>query len=39
MIHQRISKHSFKFILDKMKKKLAGWEANSLSFAGRVTLA
>lgn len=39
MIHQRSSKHTFNFILDKMKKKLVGWKANSLSFAGRVTLA
>lgn len=26
-------------MLEKMRKKLTGWKANSLSFAGRVTLA
>lgn len=39
MLHQRTLKHSFSFILDKMGKKLSVWKANSLSFAGRVTLA
>lgn len=39
MLHQRISKHSFTFMLDKMRKKLFGRKANTLSFAGRVILA
>jgi hypothetical protein len=39
MIHQRISKQSFAYLLDKMRKKLSGWKAKTLSFAGRVTLA
>lgn len=39
MLHQRMSKYSFSFILDRMKRKLSGWKANTLSFAGRVTLA
>lgn len=39
MIHQRVSAHSYKFVLDKMRKKLSGWKATSLSFAGRITLA
>lgn len=39
MIHQRLSKNYFSFLLDKMRKKLNGWKAKSLSFAGRVTLA
>lgn len=39
MLHQRISKHCFSYIIDKMKKKLNGWKAKTLSFAGRVTLA
>lgn len=38
MIHQRISKHSFSFILDKIRKKLSDWKAKTLSFVGRVTL-
>lgn len=39
MLHQRTSKHSFSYLLDRMKKKLTGWKAKTLSFAGRVTLA
>lgn len=39
MILQRVSVSSYKFVLDKMRKKLFGWKANSLSFVGRVTLA
>lgn len=39
MLHQRLSKHSFTFVLDKMRRKLSGWKASKLSFAGRVTLA
>jgi hypothetical protein len=39
MLHKRASKSDYEFILDKMRKKLSGWKANSLSFAGRVTLA
>jgi hypothetical protein len=39
MLHRRASKSDYEFILDKMRKKLSGWKANSLSFAGRVTLA
>jgi len=30
--------HSFKFNVDKFKKKLAGWKAKYLSHAGRLTL-
>ncbi|GAU36816.1 hypothetical protein TSUD_219190 [Trifolium subterraneum] len=39
MIHQRISKQSFAYLLDKMRKTLSGWKAKTLSFASRVTLA
>lgn len=39
MQHQNISKHSFSFILDKMRKKMFSWKANSFSFLGRITLA
>ena len=31
-------KHDFDFVLDRVKKKLAGWKANLLSMAGRVVL-
>jgi hypothetical protein len=36
MIHQRISKQSFAYLLDKMCKKLSGWKAKTLSFADGV---
>lgn len=39
LLHQMISKDSVSFILDKMRRKLASWKANSLSLAGRITLA
>jgi hypothetical protein len=39
MIHQRITKNTFSFLIDKMRKKLSCWKSNSLSFAGRITLA
>ena len=31
-------KHDFEFVLDRVKKKLAGWKANLLSMAGQVVL-
>lgn len=34
ILQERVSKKTFDYILDSMKKKLAGWKANSLSFAG-----
>lgn len=39
LLHQLISKHSFAFMLDRTRKKLIGWKASTLSFAGRITLA
>lgn len=39
MLHQRVSTNSLSFILDKMRNKLSGWKASSLSFESIVTLA
>lgn len=39
LLHQRVSKQSVSFVLDKMKKKLSYWKSKSLSFSGRITLA
>ncbi|CAN1801902.1 Putative ribonuclease H protein At1g65750 [Linum perenne] len=39
IIHGRITKETYGFILDRMRKKLDGWKCNTLSLAGRVTLA
>ncbi|KAJ1375402.1 Reverse transcriptase zinc-binding domain [Sesbania bispinosa] len=34
-LHSRPSKETYAFIVDKVRKKLSGWKANSLSFEGR----
>ena len=36
--HTGTSKHDFDYVLDRVKKKLAGWKANLLSMAGRMVL-
>ncbi|XP_019167697.1 PREDICTED: uncharacterized protein LOC109163410 [Ipomoea nil] len=38
ILHKRVSKHTFGYILDGMKRKLANWKGNMLSLAGRRTL-
>ncbi|XP_057418408.1 uncharacterized protein LOC130712598 [Lotus japonicus] len=38
LLHSRMTKDNFNFLIDKVKKKLSGWKASSLSFAGRVSL-
>ncbi|CAN1788669.1 Putative ribonuclease H protein At1g65750 [Linum perenne] len=39
VLHGRVTRSTYEFILARMDKKLAGWKANNLSLAGRVTLA
>ncbi|CAN1129038.1 Putative ribonuclease H protein At1g65750 [Linum perenne] len=39
VLHGRVKRSTYEFILERMDKKLAGWKANNLSLAGRVTLA
>lgn len=39
LIHQRSSRQSYQFILDKVNQRLSNWKTNCLSMAGRVTLA
>lgn len=36
--HPGSRRHDFDFVLDRVKKKLAGWKANLLSMAGRLVL-
>ena len=36
--HPGTSRHDFNFVLDRVKKNLAGWKANLLSMAGRLVL-
>lgn len=38
ILHDRVSRHSFQFILDKVDKMLSNWKAKMLSFVGRLTL-
>lgn len=39
LLHRRVTKDTYRFILEKVQKKLSGWAAKSLSLAGRMTLA
>ncbi|CAN1835592.1 Putative ribonuclease H protein At1g65750 [Linum perenne] len=39
IIHGRNSKQLYRYLIERIDKKLAGWKVNSLSFAGRVSLA
>lgn len=39
MLHSRQTRRDFSRIVDRVKNRLAGWKANSLSMAGMVTLA
>ncbi|KAL4289808.1 hypothetical protein GQ457_14G017730 [Hibiscus cannabinus] len=39
LLHKRVSKDTYAYLLDKMKARLPGWAANTLTLAGRITLA
>ncbi|CAN1177927.1 LINE-1 retrotransposable element ORF2 protein [Linum perenne] len=39
LLHGRVKHSTYDFILSRLDVKLAGWKANNLSLAGRVTLA
>ncbi|CAN1170063.1 Putative ribonuclease H protein At1g65750 [Linum perenne] len=39
IIHGRNSKNLYRYLLERIENKLAGWKVNSLSSAGRVSLA
>ncbi|KAH1038182.1 hypothetical protein J1N35_039925 [Gossypium stocksii] len=39
LLHQRVTRDTFQYIVENMRKKLAGWKSKLLSFAGRITLA
>lgn len=38
IIHEWVSRRSFQFIMEKVDKRLSNWKANTLSFAGHLTL-
>ena len=39
LLSSRGSSNTYKYILERIRSKLAGWKRNSLSLAGRITLA
>ncbi|CAN1145981.1 Putative ribonuclease H protein At1g65750 [Linum perenne] len=39
LFHGRVNRNTYDFLLTRLDSKLAGWKANNLSLAGRVTLA
>lgn len=38
ILHKRVNRRSFQFILDKVDQRLSNWKTKMLSFAGRLTL-
>ncbi|KAF7841372.1 ribonuclease H [Senna tora] len=38
LIHGRVNRHTYNFIVDKVRNRLASWKCNSLSLAGRITM-
>lgn len=38
ILHNRVNRRSFQFILDKVDQRLSNWKVKTLSFAGRLTL-
>lgn len=38
ILHNRVNRHSFQFILDKVDQRLSNWKVMTLSLAGRLTL-
>ncbi|CAN1320050.1 Putative ribonuclease H protein At1g65750 [Linum perenne] len=39
ILHGKVTKNTYDFLLDRLDSRLAGWKANNLSLAGRVSLA
>lgn len=39
LFHRRVTKSTFSFFVDKVRRKLSNWNASSLSLVGRITLA
>lgn len=38
LLHQRITKQTYSYLLEKLQQKLTGWKAKNLSLARRITL-
>ncbi|KAA3453866.1 reverse transcriptase [Gossypium australe] len=39
LLHDRVTKNTLNFIVDKIRRKLQSWDARKLAVAGRITLA
>ncbi|CAN1148965.1 Putative ribonuclease H protein At1g65750, partial [Linum perenne] len=39
VLHGRVTKHTYEFLLDRMDSRLAGWKADNLFLDGRVMLS
>ncbi|KAH1040733.1 hypothetical protein J1N35_042476 [Gossypium stocksii] len=39
LLHNRVTKSTFSFVIDNIRRKLNNWDARKLSIAGRITLA
>ena len=39
LLHKRVTRSTFAYLIDKSTKKLSAWNAKTLSFAGRLTLS
>ncbi|KAG6401482.1 hypothetical protein SASPL_138339 [Salvia splendens] len=39
IFHGMVTKNNFQYLIDKVRARLSGWSASSLSLAGRITLA
>lgn len=38
ILHKRVTRKTFNYVLKKFEQPLSGWKARNLSLAGRVTL-
>ena len=38
LLHQRVTKQTYSYLVENMQQRLAGWKANNLSLAGKITL-
>ncbi|GMI80336.1 hypothetical protein HRI_001702900 [Hibiscus trionum] len=39
LLHKRVTKASYQYVVQRVRDKLSGWSAKSMSLAGRITLA
>ncbi|GMI65822.1 hypothetical protein like AT3G24255 [Hibiscus trionum] len=39
LLHKRVTTATYRFLLDKIERRLSGWAARTLALAGRITLA